>query len=124
MAQQQYERFVQGGQFDPIATPDRTVGLQENQQALIRDMQGAQQQRNANYQMQMLNSKFGEEAMGKLADFSSSIASTLVEREKKLNEEEQKAGLAKAYAEGVPEDVQLQFDAQMAELNENNIYCS
>lgn len=119
MAQQQYERFVQGGQFDPIATPDRTVGLQENQQALIRDMQGAQQQRNANYQMQMLNSKFGEEAMGKLADFSDSIAKTLVEREKKLNEEDQKAGLAKAYTEGVPEDVQLQFDAQMAELNEN-----
>ena len=117
MQQQQYERFASGPSFQPIATPElsRAMGAEN---AVLEEGQRIRQNSEADHvKTQLLDAIFQADGLDKLAGFSETLAQAMVERQEKLNEQQQEQGLRDAYVNGVPPDIMQEYNNQMQELN-------
>ena len=117
MQQQQFERFARGPQFEPEATPDFTPSMKENNLVIKQSYRAQQRAVQDNYQTTIDNQKRAADGIEKLAVFSETVAQQLVERQEELNEKAQLEGLRNAYVNGVPADIQEEFNKSMQALD-------
>ena len=111
-----YTPQAKGVGFKAAVVPSKVQGLQENytrqENAMAVYGQGLQQRAAA----ELDNAKQAGSEWKALADFSKSMKATAEAYDKRKKEEQYNRGLAIAYEEGVPQEVQEEYDESVAQL--------
>jgi hypothetical protein len=117
--QQQFVQYTGKGEFNPIGVPSLSEGMANVGETLYQSMINTGKSALTNRATQLKSIQQEEENLEKLSEFSETASKFLIERQKEQNERDKLAGLNKAYAEGIPDNVQEAFTRSLQQLNDN-----
>ena len=119
--EQRYNPQALSGGFNPIEQVDLTPAIQAEQERQMAPERERLAEIAANDKVRIQNAgQYGRD-MQILSQFSNTLADQMLEYQKKENEKAMQRGMMNAYTEGVPEDVQKDFDEKEAMLDATKV---
>jgi len=115
--EQQYNPQARGGSFNPINQIDIVPAMQQEQQRQLNAEQQRLAEIAANDKVRVQNAGEAGRNYQALGQFSETLATQMVEYQKKENEKAMQRGMMDAYTDGVAPEERAAFDAMETELN-------
>ena len=112
----QYQQYAEKGQFDPIDQVELSPGMQRESDLYSQDLQRYYDWKSYNDKINIANAEIKGQDLVQLAEYSSTFANQLVERQKIENEKAREEEYSRFYRDGVADEDMATYRSQMQEM--------
>jgi len=112
----QYQQYAEKGQFAPIDQVELSPGMQRESDLYSQDLQKYYDWKSYNDKINIANAEIKGQDLVQLAEYSSTFANQLVERQKIENEKAREEEYSRFYRDGVADEDMATYRSQMQEM--------
>lgn len=113
----QYQQYAEKGQFAPIDQVELSPGMQRESDLYSQDLQKYYDWKAYNDKINIANAEIKGQDLVQLADYSTTFANQLVERQKVQNEKARQEKYSRIYRDGVSAEDMATYRSQMEEMD-------
>lgn len=113
----QYQQYAEKGQFAPIDQVELSPGMQRESDLYSQDLQKYYDWKAYNDKINIANAEIKGQDLVQLADYSTTFANQLVERQKVQNEKARQEEYSRFYRDGVGAEDMATYRSQMEEMD-------
>lgn len=114
----QYQQYAEKGQFDPIDQVELSPGMQRESELYSQDLQRTYDWKAYSDKINIANAEIKGRDLIQLAEYSSTFANQLVERQKEQNKKAREEEYSRFYRDGVADEDMAIYRSQMEEMEQ------